>query len=462
VTYLSPVLKGVIFYPHLLCNDPNKFEKMASHSRFVPLVLKTDTEPNMNRISLSNACKFLPLVLVFFITTLTAQAQEISTEPAAIQAGQAVFNANCKTCHAVNKKVVGPALAGVYDRAPSIQWIKDFVHNSSKVIASGDAYAVKLYNDNGKTQMTAFTGLKDDEIMNVLAYIKSEAGKGQAIINPNPNPGQPQPPGGTGVPSEYLNLILIGMLLILVLLIVILGFMVSSMKRFLENKQLSEEDKEVVFSPISFGSITRSNGFIFIVTFVVAALGFKAVINGLYGIGVQQGYAPKQPIAFSHKIHAGQYEIDCKYCHIGVMKGKNATIPSVNICMNCHNQIRTGTTTGDGEIAKIVAAWDKKEPIEWVRIHNLPDLAYFNHAQHVNVGGQECQTCHGPIETMDVVRQHSLLTMGWCIDCHRKTDVNSKGSAYYDKLLEFHAKEKGKTPMKVEDIGGLECAKCHY
>ncbi|HTF21577.1 MAG TPA: c-type cytochrome [Chryseolinea sp.] len=415
----------------------------------------------MNRISLSSACKFLPLVLVFFVTILAAQAQEISTEPASIQAGQAVFNANCKTCHAVNKKVIGPPLAGIQDRAPSIQWIKDFVHNSAKVIAGGDEYANKVYNENNKTQMTAFTSLKDDDIMNVLAYIKSEAGK---VAGPTPPPGGQvaQTGEGQGVPSSYLNLILIGMLIILILLIVILAFMVSSMKRFLENKELSEDDREVVFSPINLGTITRSNGFIFFVTFIVAALGFKAVINGLYGIGVQQGYAPKQPIAFSHKIHAGQYEIDCKYCHTGVMKGKNATIPSVNICMNCHNQIRTGTTTGDGEIAKIVAAWDNKKPIEWVRIHNLPDLAYFNHAQHVNVGGQECQTCHGPIETMDVVRQHSLLTMGWCIDCHRKTDVNSKGSAYYDKLVEFHAKEKGKTPMKVEDIGGLECAKCHY
>ena len=433
---------------------------MDSDSRFVPLVLKTDTEPNMNRISLSAACKFLPLVLVFFIT-ITAQAQEISKEPAAIQAGQAVFNANCKTCHAVTKKVVGPALAGIEDRAPSVQWIKDFVRNSAKVIASGDEYAVKVFNENNKVQMTAFTGLKDEEIMNVLAYIVSEASKAETAAA---QPGQQvaKTEGGEGVPSSYLNIILIGMLIILVLLMIILAFMVSSMKRFLENKELSEDDREVVFSPISFGSIARSSGFIFIVTFVVAALGFKAVINGLFGIGIQQGYAPKQPIAFSHKIHAGQYEIDCKYCHVGVMKGKNATIPSVDICMNCHNQIRSGTTTGEGEIAKIVAAWDNKKPIEWVRIHNLPDLAYFNHAQHVNVGGQECQTCHGPIETMDVVRQHSLLTMGWCIDCHRKTDVNSKGSAYYDKLVEYHAKEKGKTPMKVEDIGGLECAKCHY
>ena len=194
---------------------------------------------------------------------------------------------------------------------------------------------------------------------------------------------------------------------------------------------------------------------------LTAALGFKAVINGLYSVGVQQGYAPKQPIAFSHKIHAGQYEIDCKYCHVGVMKNKSATIPSVNICMNCHNQIKTGTITGDAEIGKIVKAYETNKPIEWVRIHNLPDLAYFNHAQHVNVAGVECQTCHGPIETMDVVRQHSLLTMGWCIDCHRKTDVNTKGNAYYDNLVEIHNQSK-KTPMKVEDIGGLECSKCHY
>jgi hypothetical protein len=252
------------------------------------------------------------------------------------------------------------------------------------------------------------------------------------------------------------------MVIILILLVTILGFLISSLKRFLDQKTLTEEEREVVHSPITFGSITASRGFMFVVIFILAALGFKAVINGLYSVGVQQGYAPKQPIAFSHKIHAGQYEIDCKYCHIGVMKGKSATIPSVNICMNCHNQIKSGTTTGEAEIGKIVRAFQENKPIEWVRIHNLPDLAYFNHAQHVNVGGLECQTCHGPIQEMDVVRQHSLLTMGWCVDCHRKTDVNTKGNAYYDKLVELHKTQKGKSPMKVEDIGGLECSKCHY
>lgn len=414
----------------------------------------------MNKNFISSACKSLSIGFVFVLLSFTSYAQEISKEAPAIKAGESLFNANCKTCHRVHQKLVGPALADVYKRAPSIDWIKSFVKNSAGVIASGDDYANKLYNEFNKTQMTSFSGLKDEDIMNILAYIQAETDKGPEVAKVAPSvKGQPQQ--GEGLPSTYLNVILIGMILILILLLVILGFMVSALKRFLDQKELSTEDKEIVHSPISAGSIARSSGFIFIVLFLVSALGFKAVINGLYSIGVQQGYAPKQPIAFSHKIHAGQYEIDCKYCHTGVMKGKSATIPSVNICMNCHNQIRQGTLTGEGEIAKIVSAWDNKKPIEWVRIHNLPDLAYFNHSQHVNVAGVECQTCHGPIETMDVVRQHALLTMGWCIDCHRKTDVNSKGNAYYDNLVELHKKDS-KTPMKVEDMGGLECAKCHY
>jgi len=432
---------------------------MSSDSRFAQLVLKTDTEPNMNKNFISSACKFYSLVFVFAFINFTSSAQEISTEPAAIKAGEGLFNANCKACHAVKRKLVGPALGGVEGRAPSIQWIKDFVNNSAAVIKSGDDYAVKLYNEYNKTQMTAFTSLKDEDVMNILAYVKSEHEKPEVVAAPAAGGQAGQ--GGETASSKYLNIILIGMVLILLLLLIILALIVSALKRFLDQKELSEEDREVVHSPINVGSVTRSPGFIFIVVFLVAALGFKAVINVLFSVGVQQGYAPKQPIAFSHKIHAGQYEIDCKYCHIGVTKGKNATIPSVNICMNCHNQIKSGTLTGEGEIGKIVAAYDNNKPIEWVRIHNLPDLAYFNHAQHVNVGGVECQTCHGPIETMDVVRQHSLLTMGWCIDCHRKTDVNTKGNAYYDKLVELHNKSS-KTPMKVEDEGGLECSKCHY
>ncbi|HEY9487033.1 MAG TPA: cytochrome c3 family protein, partial [Chryseosolibacter sp.] len=348
---------------------------------------------------------------------------------------------------------------GVYDRAPSIEWIQKFVKNSSAVIASGDPYAVNLFNEYNKLMMTSFSSLKDQDILNILGYIKAEDEK------PPVEAAQPSQPaaGGpaTGEAPPYLNLILIGMVIILLLLVVILLFLISALKRFLDQKPLTEDQQEVVHSPINAGTITKSRGFLFAITFIVAALGFKAVINALYSVGVQQGYAPEQPIAFSHKVHAGQYEIDCKYCHTGVTKGKNATIPSVNVCMNCHNQIKSGTLTGENEIAKIVRAYNENKPIEWVRVHNLPDLAYFNHSQHVTVGNIECETCHGPIQEMDVVRQHSLLTMGWCIDCHRTTEVNAQGNAYYDKLVELH-KASGKAKMTVEDIGGLECSKCHY
>jgi hypothetical protein len=175
-------------------------------------------------------------------------------------------------------------------------------------------------------------------------------------------------------------------------------------------------------------------------------------------VGLHKGYQPVQPIAFSHKLHAGQYKIACQYCHVGVEKGKSATIPSTNICMNCHNYIQEGSRYGTKEIAKILESWETGKPIEWVRIHNLPDLVYFNHAQHVKVGGIACQTCHGPVEEMEEVYQYSDLSMGWCINCHRQTKVDLTANPYYERL---HQALKEKT-VTVEQIGGLECSKCHY
>ncbi len=404
---------------------------------------------------LRSAAFLLTLILLSFV----GQSQEISKDPAVIKDGESLFNANCKSCHAVKRKLVGPALAGVETRTPSIKWIIEWVKNPAKVIASGDDYANKIYNEYQKAQMTAFTGFKDDQVLSILAYVKAEAEKVDAPVAAGPAVAAAST--DSAIPTEYLNLIMIGMIIILILLVVILGFITTTLKKFLDQRELSEEDKQVIHSPYTLGGTLSSPAFIFIVTFIIAAIGFKTVIDGLFSIGVQQNYQPKQPIAFSHKIHAGQYEIECKYCHTGAAKGKSANIPSANVCMNCHTQIKSGTITGEGEIAKIYAAVQNNQPIEWVRIHNLPDLAYFNHAQHVNVGGIQCQTCHGPIQEMDVVKQYSLLTMGWCIDCHRKTDVNTKGNAYYDKLVELHG-QASKKAMKVEDIGGLECAKCHY
>ena len=199
----------------------------------------------------------------------------------------------------------------------------------------------------------------------------------------------------------------------------------------------------------------------------------KGCWNSLSGIGVTQNYQPEQPIAFSHKIHAGDNGIDCNYCHYTARLSKHAGIPSLNVCMNCHTYINEGTLTGKEEINKIYAAigFDpntrtyipdyEQKPVEWIRIHNLPDLAYFNHSQHVNVAGVECQTCHGPIEEMDEVYQYSKLTMGWCINCHRETEVDTDNPYYHDLHKEWIDKYHGEE-VTVDMIGGRECAKCHY
>ena len=402
-----------------------------------------------------------------------ASADGIPTDDAIVSQGESLYNNNCTVCHAINQVVVGPALKNVHERR-ELPWLINFIKNSQKVIQSGDEYAVNLYNEYNKTVMPSFA-YSDEEITSIVAYIKAEssaaaapqadAGDGGAVAAD----GQAAGTGGSGIPSGYLLAILIGLVVILGLILLVLILIVTVLTKFLNQKtDLDEADREIINQKTDVKKLVQSRPFIGMMTFIFLALVVKLVLDGLYSVGVQQGYQPEQPIAFSHALHAGQYEIQCQYCHTGVMKAKSANIPSANICMNCHQQIATESA----EIQKIYAAIDfdpdtqtygnNKQPIEWIRIHNLPDLAYFNHSQHVNVGGLECQTCHGPIEEMPVVYQYSKLTMGWCINCHRETEVNAKDNAYYDKLLELHDESASGEPMKVEDIGGLECSKCHY
>ena len=398
-------------------------------------------------------------------------ADGIPTDDAVISQGESLFNNNCTVCHAIDQQVVGPALKNVTQRR-DLPWLINFIRNSQKVIQSGDDYAVNLYNEYNKIAMPSFA-YSDEEITSILAYIKAEssgaAAPAAAADGAAPADGQAAETGGGGVPSGYLLAILIGLVVILGLILLVLILIVTVLTKFLNQKtDLDDEDREILNQKTDLKKTVQSRPFIGIMLFIFMALVVKLVLDGLYSVGVQQGYQPEQPIAFSHALHAGQYEIQCQYCHTGVMKAKSANIPSANICMNCHQQIKTESP----EIQKIYAAIDfdkdsqtygnNKKPIEWVRIHNLPDLAYFNHAQHVNVGGLECQTCHGPIQEMPVVYQYSTLTMGWCINCHRETEVNAKDNAYYDKLLELHDESEAGEPMKVKDIGGLECSKCHY
>lgn len=401
---------------------------------------------------------------IFATNTTFGQRDQVPTDEAIIKKGEALFAENvCNTCHKVETKLVGPALAGVYDRR-SLDWIYSWVKNSQKMIADGDPQAVALYNENNKLMMQSYD-LENDDILAILAYVRNV--EENPPVAATPAAGAAADGGAAqagGIPSEYLNIIMITLVAVLVLLLIVLVIIINFVSRYLsDKKELSEADAEIVNEKFSLLSFLKSPTVIGIVTFLVIALGAKNVIDGLYTVGVQQGYAPTQPIAFSHKLHAGQYEIACQYCHTGVEIAKSANIPSVNICMNCHSSIQNvgGKEGMSVQIQKIYDAAETGQPIEWVRVHNLPDLAYFNHSQHVKVGEVACQTCHGEIQEMEVVQQFAPLTMGWCIDCHRNTDVNTQGNGYYDRLVEMHNATSA-TPMKVSDIGGLECAKCHY
>lgn len=190
----------------------------------------------------------------------------------------------------------------------------------------------------------------------------------------------------------------------------------------------------------------------------------KMVADAAIKLGRSQNYAPDQPIKFSHKVHAGDNKIDCKYCHTTVEYGKSAGIPAMELCMNCHVLVREGTRSGKFEIAKVVEANETKTPVEWVRIHNLPDHVFFSHAQHVGVGKVDCKQCHGDVQNMDIVKQNSDLSMGWCINCHRQTKVNFKDNAYYDNYMKLHDQIKsGKLDtVRAVNIGANDCMRCHY
>jgi len=386
--------------------------------------------------------------------------------------GKTLFEETCKVCHTINEKLIGPALRDVHKRRDET-WIKAFITNSQMVINSGDDYAVKLYEEYSKTLMPPHDFFSDSELQSIIEYIKAESERPAEAATVADAAGAPGEPGaGTAEVPDYIVAILVALLVVMILVLGAVLMIIPILKKYLEGREdLDEADQEIVRQRFDLQAVLKSNYFLFFVAFIFIGVGFKSCIEVLFTIGVQQGYAPTQPIAYSHKVHAGQYEIDCNYCHTGVRKGKNANIPSLNICMNCHQEIQEGTNTGKNEIAKIYAALDydpqtrtygpNPKPIEWVRIHNLPDLAYFNHAQHVKVGNIECETCHGEIKEMEVVAQHAPLTMGWCINCHRETKVNTKGNAYYDNLVLVH-NQKSKQPMTVENIGGVECSKCHY
>jgi mono/diheme cytochrome c family protein len=389
-------------------------------------------------------------------------------------AGGAIFKQKCTSCHAIDRQVVGPALKGTTERHDT-EWLIKWIKNSQALIASGDPAAVKVFNEYNKSVMTPFPELSDDDILNILAYIDAEANKPAEAAA-----GAAGAEGGAAGGEQGVSNFMLGGLILLVLValfvILVLNRVIKTLERLLLQKQgVVVEEVESESTAVRFRRLAKNKKFVgFVVLLLVIFLGSLGWTT-LWNTGVHQGYQPEQPIKYSHQLHAGTLKIDCQYCHFGAYKSKNASIPSLNVCMNCHNYI-TASDKYNGEtspeIAKIYKALDydpqtktygdDPKPIQWVRIHNLPDLAYFNHSQHVTVAGIKCQECHGPIQTMQEVYQYAPLTMKWCINCHKTKDVNFKGNAYYDKILAVHNQLKKGEKVTPAVLGGLECGKCHY
>ncbi|NVK08428.1 MAG: c-type cytochrome [Tenacibaculum sp.] len=413
----------------------------------------------------------LAFFLVFLVSS-SAFSQDI--DEARQKEGKKLFKSLCASCHKLDKKLVGPALAGVEEKRTN-EWLKAWIKNNAELRASGDKDAIAIFEEYNGSNMTAFPQLTDQNIDDILYYttvgeIKPATVAGAEVA------GQPQ---GDQAPKWLIY--------ILAAAIVVAFLIIGSLLKTISELKGAPKTPGLMGQTAELWQGIKQNTFLKVLTVIFGALVAAYFLFGtLFKVGVDEGYQPIQPIAFSHKIHAGDNKIDCQYCHSSAKHSKTSGIPSVNVCMNCHKNISEVADDTkvvmddhtlvkadlDKEIAKIyeAAGWDadkleytgNTKPVKWVRVHNLPDFAYFNHSQHVTVGGIACQKCHGPVEEMEEVYQYSPLTMGWCIDCHKATKVDLKGNEYYAKIHEDLAKKYGVEQVTIAQLGGKECGKCHY
>ena len=461
---------------------------------------------------------------ICWVFSIVLLASNVAHAAPTKEAGKELFIANCAACHNKNMKdnLTGPALGGLeerwaaYPRADLYSWIR----NSQSLISAGHPRAVELWNQWKPVLMNNFTGLTDEQIESIILHVND-------VYTAPP----PKPPGGAadtagGGKGDNSNMWLFGGL---ALILALLAFALMRIVDNLGNIARVQAGQEPVRRTL-VQILTTKGAVAFLVFALTLIFGYKTVDNATR-MGREQNYQPDQPVAFSHKLHAGTQKIDCQYCHDGARRSKQSVIPAANTCMNCHSAVKKGTQSGTAEITKIYASigfdpitnvyikdydnWSDKQiedlykkwigqeymsansltamndagrtvvetqwegvvkalkddsngkiqgPIEWVRVHNLPDHAYFNHAQHVAIGQVACQKCHGPVEQMDIVYQYSTLGMGWCINCHRETEVKFEGNDYYKQYERYHQelKDGKRDKVTVSDIGGLECQKCHY
>ncbi len=412
------------------------------------------------------------LALILFLST--------SINSVSAQDGKALFMSKCAACHSLDKDMTGPALRGIIDKAPyngDMAKMSHWIRNVNKLVAT-DPHYMDLKAKFGGSVMIQFdeSALPEPELEAIIKYTSTP------VATPTPGGGG----GGVTEPQGNNNVLIFGIITLILAVIALILMQVNS------NLKKMSDDAEGISrpNPVPF---YKNKAYIAIFILLASTIFGYLVAKGAIGLGRQKNYQPVQPIFYSHKVHAGINQINCLYCHGSAWESKTAGIPSVNICMNCHKAVTDYTkgpklytedgkeVDGTAEIAKLYkaagfdpkspASWDptKANSIEWVKIHNLPDHVYFNHSQHVNAGNVQCQTCHGDITAMDEVKQVSELSMGWCVNCHRNTNVNfnydsTKGNKFYSIYEKFHKdfKNKKMDSITVKDIGGLECQKCHY
>lgn len=425
-----------------------------------------------------NRAFYTTILGMFFIVVFSAKLFA-QGDP---EKGKAVFNTHCAVCHKLDAKSIGPALGKIEEKRTK-EWLHKWIKNSAKLIESGDKDAIAIFEEYNKVQMLAYeTLLSDEDIDNVLAYTANPPMEAPVVTTAEAVEEVVAP---TSEPFQYTKTIVfiaaIITLLALVFVVIKANRTLTSLAKVNNKEEFLKNHK---YYPL--WNIFLKNRII--ISCVIAGLFFSSTylaFGYLMQVGIDQGYQPIQEIHYSHKIHAGDNQIDCKFCHSAARTSKTAGIPSLNVCMNCHVTVseyngavepEKGLTKEfyDGEIKKLYDAvgWDaenmkytgKEKPVKWTRIHNLPDHVYFNHSQHVTVAGVACQQCHGPVETMEVVEQFAPLTMGWCINCHRETEIDNNNPYYknYEKIHQELAKQYGVDKLTIAQLGGLECGKCHY
>lgn len=406
------------------------------------------------------------LVAGLVVCGLTAHAQTDAAK------GEAIFKAKCTACHKIDTRMTGPALGPQLTQETDDAYLTKWIQNNQALIAAKNPKALKIFNEYNQAGMTVFAELSDADVGNVITYIRADWKKIQDDKAKAPAGGAVAEDKG---PSSLVIWGLLGVIVIAFIVILVLNKVIATLERLLLNRQglaleeATEEEKAPADRLATVKKLLKNKKLVFFIVLCgTIAMGSFSWVT-MWNTNVHQGYQPVQPIKYSHQLHAGAMKIECQYCHTGAFKSKNASIPSLNVCMNCHKSVKTESP----EIHKIydalgydpnTAKYDstKAKPIQWVRVHNLPDLAYFNHSQHVKVGNIKCQTCHGQVQEMQEVYQYSPLTMKWCIQCHKRTEVNGKGNAYYDSILAAHEKIKKGEKVTAAVLGGIECAKCHY